>query len=479
MLVLGVSHKTIALDERERFSVPKDALPALLSSLRSEGTIAEAVCLSTCNRTEFFVRPEGVSLGDANLGAGSVSMQNANESLRKALSRISGIKNVDRMLYQRAGGDAIRHIFRLAASLDSLVVGEPQILGQLKDAFEAASSNGLIGGQLGKCIMHSFHVAKRVRSETRIGEGSVSISSVAVDLARGVFGSLDNASVLLVGAGEMAEAAARSLAKDASRIRVCNRSIERAAELAAKFQGSASTLDALEQELLLADVVVTGTAATHYVVTQELAARVMKARRGRTLLFVDIAVPRNVDPAIHGINNVYVFNIDDLQQETERNAGSRSRAVAEAERIVDLELESFMRWTKSLHVQPVLLAIRAKTKAILTTELERTLSGKLSHLSEADRAVLAKMMDSATNKLLHAPTVRLRESSDGVDPLQLAHIAEQLFDVQGVSFHENQVRESTHQRAHQQALDPNDAAHASHHHGDHQGQKNDPKGNLQ
>jgi glutamyl-tRNA reductase len=205
--------------------------------------------------------------------------------------------------------------------------------------------------------------------------------------------------------------------------------LERAAELAAKFHGTASTLESLEQELTLADVVITSTAATHYIVTRDLVQRVMKARKGRTLLFVDIAVPRNVDPEVHRVNNVFAFNVDDLQQQTQATAVAREKAVSQAEQIIETELEDFLRWTKGLRVQPILLALRARTKAILSSELDRTLAGKLAHLPDADKAVLLKMMESATNKLLHAPTTRLKQSAETEEGQHMARMAEQLFDV--------------------------------------------------
>jgi glutamyl-tRNA reductase len=429
VLIVGLSHKTTELALREKFSVSKAQVPALLQELRDSGVVAEALCLSTCNRMELLLRPESVSLDTPHLGAGSEAVSLASQAARKLLRKLSGLPSVDAFAYEHTGVDAIRHLLRVATSLDSLVVGEPQILGQLKESFELASQGGYVGSQLGRCITHAFHVAKRVRNETTIGEGSISVSSVALELARGVFGSLKQSSVLLVGAGEMAEAAARALGKDAAGIRVCNRSLERAAELAAKFHGTASTLESLEQELTLADVVITSTAATHYIVTRDLVQRVMKARKGRTLLFVDIAVPRNVDPEVHRVNNVFAFNVDDLQQQTQATAVAREKAVSQAEQIIETELEDFLRWTKGLRVQPILLALRARTKAILSSELDRTLAGKLAHLPDADKAVLLKMMESATNKLLHAPTTRLKQSAETEEGQHMARMAEQLFDV--------------------------------------------------
>jgi glutamyl-tRNA reductase len=256
-------------------------------------------------------------------------------------------------------------------------------------------------------------VAKRVRSETALGSGTVSVSSVAVDLARRIFGDLSEHAILLVGAGEMAEAAARSLGKGAKSIRVCNRSFERAAQLAAQFGGAAAPLEQLESELLISDVVVVSTGSRSYVVTKEMVKRVMKARKGRTLFFVDISVPRNVEPEVHGIDNVYVFNVDDLEDQVRQGLRARHAEVAQAEAIVEAEVGSFGAWVRALDVQPTIVALRGRTRGVLVAELERTLAGKLKHLPEADRAALLQMVDSATNKLLHGPTTQLKAGGEG------------------------------------------------------------------
>jgi glutamyl-tRNA reductase len=273
-------------------------------------------------------------------------------------------------------------------------------------------------------------VAKRVRTETALGAGMVSISSVAVDLARRIFGDLEDHSVLLVGAGEMAEAAAKSLGKGARAVRVCNRSFERAAQLASQWGGGAAPLDQLEAELLLADVVVASTSSRTYVITPEMIKRVMKARKGRTLFLIDIAVPRNVDPAVHKIDNVYVFNVDDLEEQVRQNMKARQAEVAQAEAIVAAEVDEFKAWVRTLDVQPVIVRMRAKTRGVLMAELERTLGGRLKHLGEQERAALTQMIDSATNKLLHGPTTRLKTAGSQDGGQELIQAAQELFDIQ-------------------------------------------------
>jgi glutamyl-tRNA reductase len=283
---------------------------------------------------------------------------------------------------------------------------------------------------LGRCVNRAFAVAKRVRTETAIGAGSVSIASVAVDLAKRIFGDLGDHGVLLLGAGEMAEAAARSLSKGARAVRICNRSFDRAAALASAMHASAARWEELEQELVQADVVVASTASRVPVVTRDMVKRAMKARKGRTLFFVDIAVPRNVEPEVHGIDNVYVFNVDDLEKEVARGLEARHAELAPAKRIVDDEVKQFLAWTRGLEVQPTVVAMRTKARAVLLAELDRTLSGRLKHLPEGDRAALTQMMESAVNKLLHSPTTRLKSrAADGDDAGELAAAMRFLFDL--------------------------------------------------
>ena len=422
IVVVGLSHKSAPVDVREKLATSADDLPQVLNALRRDDMIGEAMFLSTCNRVEAYVTPKsGSNATPAHLA----------HAVRKVFeARVGHNAKIDRAhLYERDGEEAVRHIFRVAASLDSMVLGEPQILGQVKDAYDAATEHQALGHFLGRCVHRAFTVAKRVRTETQLGAGTVSISSVAVDLAKRIFGDLGDHVVLLVGAGEMAEAAAKSLGKGAKSIRVCNRSLPRAAELAAQFNGAASTLESLEQELLLADVVVTSTGSTNYIITKDIVKRAMKARKGRTLFFVDISVPRNVDPDIHGMDNVYVFNVDDLESQVREAMKARTSEVAAAEKIVAAELEEWRTWARGLSVAPTVVALRARTRAVLVTELERTLGSRLRHLPEGDRAALTQMIESATNKLMHTPTTRLKQASADEDGPDMVRVLSHLFDL--------------------------------------------------
>ena len=426
VVVIGLSHKTAPVEVRERFASGSEILPEILARITSREEIAEAMFLSTCNRVEV--------IGLAKL-AGSLdeSVQLASHAIREALREHIGASSVEELrayLYERTGEDAVRHVFRVAASLDSMVLGEPQILGQVKDAYDAAVASGALRSHLSRCVSRAFTVAKRVRTETQLGAGTVSISSVAVDLAKRIFGDLSDRTVLLVGAGEMAEAAAKSLGQQAKSIRICNRSFERAANLAVQFSATAAPIEQLESELVISDVVVASTSSKTFVITRDLVKRVMKQRKGRTLFFVDIAVPRNVDPSIHTrVDNAYVYDVDDLQSEVAENMKSRAQEVAAAEKIVELELLEWLKWARGLNVHPTIVALRAKTRGVLVAELERSLGTRLKHLGEADRAALNQMIESATNKLLHAPTTRLKQAAGVSEGNDLVRAAQHLFDL--------------------------------------------------
>jgi glutamyl-tRNA reductase len=424
ILVVGLSHKTAPVEVRERLSAGAEALPVVLSRLAARTELQEVMFLSTCNRVEVVALARDQSVDDAM------------RAIREELAHHGGLSQDSELapyLYDKRGDEAVTHTFRVAASLESMVLGEPQILGQVKQAYDAALAAGALKGMLGRCVSKAFTVAKRVRTETSIGAGTVSIASVAVDLARRIFGDLENHSVLLLGAGEMAEAAAKGLSKGARAVRICNRSFDRAATLAATMHASATPWDQLEQEMVQADVVVASTASRTAVVTRDMVKRAMKARKGRTLFFVDIAVPRNVDPAIHGLDNVFVFNVDDLEQEVARGMKARHAELASAEKIVKDEVDQFLSWTRGLQVQPTIVAMRTRAHAVLFGELERSLASRLKHLPEGDRAALSQMLESALGKLMHAPSAHLRtRASNGDDAGELASALRLLFDLKEI-----------------------------------------------
>ena len=397
IVVVGLSHKTAPLEVRERLAVPRDGLPDLLARLLEAPGVAEAVVLSTCNRVEVYVA-----------GRAGHELDRVSASVAHVLAGLGG-DGAAAFLGQNHGRPALEHLFRVAASLDSLVVGEPQILGQLKDAIEIAQGCKTVGRTLSAVMRSAVIVGKRVRTETAIGAGQVSISSVAVDTAREIFGDLRGQSVLLVGAGEMAESAAKLLVRDGAELSVVNRSPERARALAADVGGTPRAWSELGARLGESAVVISSTASTDHVITQPMVKAARKARRGRPLFLIDIAVPRDVDPSAGDLDGVFLYTIDDLSAIVARSLGDRVAEAAQAEQIVQEEAARFERKVAEDSVSPTIVGLRARTREVLGAELERSLAGKLRHLGAAEREALQAMLDAAANKLLHAPTTRLKK----------------------------------------------------------------------
>ena len=332
------------------------------------------------------------------------------------------------MLYAHRGVDAVRHAFRVASSLDSMVVGEPQILGQVKEAYDLAQQEGAVGTLLGRCFTRAFAVAKRVRSETGIAEGTVSVSSIAVSLARKIFGELGGRRVMLLGAGEMGEAAARSLAGSGARLAVLNRSPEKAERLAEECHGEAIPYEQLTAELVRSDIVITSTSSPKYVLTVDVMQGVTKARRMRPLFIIDIAVPRDVDPRVHDMGNVFLYDVDDLQQVAEENLRERKRSAEAAERIVEVEVAEFEAWRRSLELTPTIVALRKQFAEIVKAEIART-TPRLGELTPKQRKSLDKMASAMVNKLLHAPLTTLKKGAGQPEGGALIEATRQLFDL--------------------------------------------------
>lgn len=411
-VVVGLSHRTAPVEVRERLAVSPDRLEQELREIASNGHFDEALLISTCNRVELYAT-------SANPIAAA---QNARDAFAERLSNPVG----DGVLYQERGVDVIRHVFRVASSLDSLVVGEPQILGQVKEAFDAARGAGTVGTLLGRCFTQAFATAKRVRYETGIAEGTVSVSSIACELAKKIFGNLEGRRTLLLGAGEMGESAARSLRQTGTQLHVVNRSEERAQRLAEVCGGRAVPYERLSLELADADVVIASTASEKFILTPELMKGVVRTRRHRPLFIIDIAVPRDVDPRVGNMDNVFVYDVDDLQQVAEENLSVRAREAARAEQIVEEEVESFLSWRRSLELAPTIVALRKRFGQIAAEELERTVP-RLDSASPADRAVLEAMSRSLVNKLLHQPMTQLKAGAGGPDGALLIDAVRRLF----------------------------------------------------
>ena len=408
LLCVGLSHKQAPIGVREQIAVPSEQLEARLRQLKSLPGVREAMLVSTCNRIEIFAVADSRAAGEDVLETlGSVAAPHA---------------------VCRFEEEALRHLFRVAASLDSMVVGEAQILGQVKEAAAIAQQAGALGPELSKALARATTAAKRVRTETGIARGAVSVSSIAVQLAHKLLGSLDGRTVLLLGAGEMAQLAARELhSQGAHELLVANRSPQQAEELAREVGGLPVSLAELPALLERADVAICSTGATQAVVTREMMARALKARRYRPIFLVDLTLPRNVEPSTNELENVYVYDLDDLERVAAQNRDLRTAQVGQAEEIVEQELKAFLLASRERASVPVLARLRAHAESVARAEVGKTLAS-LQGLDEKQQKTVRAMASAIINKLLHAPTSRLRAEA-GQGPLGEATAA--LFGLEG------------------------------------------------
>lgn len=418
IILVGLNHDTAPVEVRERLAVVEKQLGDALARLRALPGVQEGLILSTCNRVEVCAVVQETDEGFARVRQFLVG-------LHPSLTE----QELAPHLYSYAAADAIRHLFRVASSLDSMVVGEPQILGQLKDAFETAMAHRTTGLVLNKIVSRALSVAKRVRTETKIAENAVSVSFAGVQLAKKIFGRLEETSVLLIGAGEMAELAARHLvALGARRVVICSRHQERAARLAGEFHGQAYGLEQAVPQMELSDIVLCSTGATHYLVQYEDVKRVIQLRRNRPIFLIDLSVPRNIEPRINEIDNVFLYNIDDLHLVVEANRRERAKEAERAEPIIDAELEATVRWLKSLDVVPTIVALREKAAAIRQAEMER-LTARLKTLSPEQIEAIERFADSLVNKLLHAPFTALKQEADSANGSLYIEATRRLFQL--------------------------------------------------
>jgi glutamyl-tRNA reductase len=417
VLLVGMNHRTASLDLRERYAVA-DVQP-LLTKLVADADIEEAVLLSTCNRVEVVVttrRPEV-----ARLRLRSFFARELGEG-----DQAVGERALDEALYEYAEASAIRHLLRVACSVDSLVVGEPQILGQVKDAYRAAVECGACGPILSRLYQRAFSAAKRVRNETRIAERPVSVAHVAVDLAKQIFESLDEKSALLIGAGEMIELALEILRGEGlATIRVANRTPARAENLASHFGATAHGLSELPDLLPRSDIVLTCIAGGAPILTAESVSRALRARRGRPIFVIDIGVPRNVDPAANDLDNLYLYDLDDMSGVAHANAERRRGEIVHAEAIVLEEQRRFEGWLTALSAVPTIRHLRQRAEAVRIRELDRMLP-RLD-LDEAQQAGVDALTRAIVNKLLHVPLSRLRREVDREEALVYREAARALF----------------------------------------------------
>lgn len=408
IVVLGLNHKTADISLRECLAFSSDQTECALERFSAVDAIEELVMLSTCNRVELIFSSKAQAV--------------ATDAAKQCLSELKAIELAafDSVLYTYINEDAVRHVFRVASSLDSMVVGEPQILGQLKNAYRLATIQKTSGVVLNRLMHKTFSVAKRVRTETGIGDHAVSISYAAIELAKKIFGTLEGKRVLLIGAGEMAELAVEHLIRNrCGEIWVANRTLERAIELARRFRGQAVGLEEISESLIRADIVISSTGASGLVITRDQVKAVMRPRRNKPIFFIDIAVPRDVDPEINRLSNAYVYDIDDLQGVVNENVQDRQKEACKAERIIDEAVIQFRVWMESLDAVPTIVSIRQKLEAIADGELQKTFHG-LAHLTDHDRQAIQKMTQAMINKILHEPTQYLkRNGAMGNLPAQL------------------------------------------------------------
>jgi glutamyl-tRNA reductase len=412
IIVVGLSHKTAPVEIREKLAIPESRMGEALARLCSYQGVREGVLLSTCNRVEVYA-----VVDEMEPGYGRIQDFLADAHLSLSSEQLTP------HLYWHEGDRAISHLFRVASSLDSMIVGESQILGQIKDAFEVALTHKATGIILNKVVKKAISVAKRVRTETKISEMAVSVSYAAVELAKKIFSDLSDKTVLLVGAGEMAKLAAKHfIANGVRHVRVTTRSPQHALELANRFDGTPVPFEEFREDMASADIVLVSTGAAHYLVSEDDVQRSVKQRMNRPMFLIDISVPRNIDPAVRHVDNAFLFDIDDLKTRVERNRGERLNEAEKAERMVVDEVGIMRQWLQSLEVTPTIVALRARVEDIKQAELDKTL-GRLANLSTPERELVEAMASSIVNKLIHNTMMTLKaevNSSEGTAFIEAA-----------------------------------------------------------
>lgn len=415
-VVVGCSHHSTPVELREKLAFTTDEIPAALSRLKEEGAVSEAMLVSTCNRVEIYC--VGKEVDEAESACKRLLME----------SKQVSDDELSPHAFRYSDAEALTHIFRVASSLDAMVVGEAQVMGQVKDAYALARESEAIGPMLGRCLDRAFSVAKRVRTDTTIAHHPASISSVAVDLAARIFEDLSAVNVLIVGAGEMAELAGRHLQSHGSRkLHVVNRSLDNGRALAEALGGQALPFDALDEQLVWADVVITSTGSPEPIMTKKSLAQVLKRRKQRTLLVVDIAVPRDVEQKARDLDNLYLFDVDALEQVVGQNLQARRKEAAVAEKMVVEEVEAFSSWMRSQSAVPLIKELRQQFSEVARAEAEKTI--KMMGLNGKDAKKLNKLADAIVGKLLHGPMTELKRSASSLEHARLTDAARRLFQL--------------------------------------------------
>lgn len=432
IILIGINHKTASVELREKLSFSSEETIAALEILKQDKDIKESLIFSTCNRTEILYIPRAHDPADNQIN--SQANDRANDRVDKMIEFISHQKKIDSSEFESAlyiykEDDAIRHLFKVASSLDSMVVGEPQILGQIKQAYRVAVKNNAPGVLLNRLMHKAFSVAKKVRKETGIGDNAVSISYAAIELANKIFSDLSQKSVLLLGAGEMAELAVEHLISNKVKdIIVANRTFKNAVDLAQKFNGQAVKFEERHDALKEVDIIISSTGATDYVLTKAQVKQAMKKRHHQTLFFIDIAVPRDIDPAINTISNAYVYDIDDLKNIVTSNIDQRGKETVKAQRFIEEAVLKFRKWLESLAIVPTIKALNDKMSSIVDIEFNKTLSN-LKHLSPEDIQAIKRMTQAIASRTIHDPILFLRNTGDHRDDSLYLNVTHQLFNI--------------------------------------------------
>jgi glutamyl-tRNA reductase len=418
IVVVGLSHKTAPVEIREKLAIPESRIGEALTRLCSYQGVREGILLSTCNRVEVYAVVDEIESGYGRI----------QEFLADAHLSLSS-EELTPHLYWHQGDRAISHLFRVASSLDSMIVGESQILGQIKDAFEVALTHKSTGIILNKIVKKAISVAKRVRTETKIAEMAVSVSYAAVELAKKIFSDLSEKTVLLVGAGEMAKLAARHfIANGVRHVRVTTRNPQHGLELANRFGGTAVPFEQFREDMASADIVLVSTGAAHYLVSEDDVQHSVKQRMNRPMFLIDISVPRNIDPAARHVDNAFLFDIDDLKARVEQNRGGRLQEAEKAERMVVDEVGVVRQWLQSLEVTPTIMALRTRADDIKRAEVEKTL-GRLANLSVPERELVEAMASSIVNKLIHNTMVTLKAEVNSSEGAAFVEAARRFFNL--------------------------------------------------
>ncbi len=413
--LIGVNHKSAPLEVRERLAIPESKLPDCCRDLRAYPGIEEAMIISTCNRVELITHTA-----------------NGSADLRGFLHEKFNLKpeNLDPHLYELREKDAVRHVFRVASSLDSMVVGEAQILGQVKEAYATARAVGAVHGQLDQLFTRAFAVAKRVRTETAVGSSSVSIASVAVELAKKIFGNLQGKNVFIVGAGKMSELAARHLvAHGCASIFVANRTYDRAIGLAQRFNGQAIKFEDLYNSCDRADIVITSTGAPHAIFRREHGEQFLSRRKNRPMFFIDIAVPRDVAPEMADLDGIFVYDIDDLQQAVAGHIADRSKEAERAEAIITAEVEKFEARSHTADVVPTIVSLQDHLETIRQAEIDRV-RGRMGALTAEQEMAVEALTRGIINKVMHTPITTLKSAARESEATTVIDVVRRLFNLQ-------------------------------------------------